>query len=298
MRSLTTIILVYLLGNLAAATVKNWTYNNTKQDWPLLPKTSCGGTSQSPIDINPLHTTPPDPSSPLPNQIYLNYTPRPKLKIENNGKTLLVNGDMGSILWGTQTYTAIQFTFHQPAEHTLAGHRPDMEMVITHRNPLTSSLLNLALFFTVQPNTPDHKFLTTIGYDNPALSSLRSFAPIGQLNLLDLFLPQNMSKVKAWEYIGSLTSPPCTEGQRFVVFEEMRVMSRRQWDGFARAVGGVDWEGKTGNFRETEELNGREVWGRWLVLRNEGREREEEWELMGWVAGFVVPVVWIASRMG
>ena len=296
MRSLITIVLVCLLRNLEAATVKNWTYSNTKRDWPLLPKTSCGGSSQSPIDIDTNLTTSEKNNSPTDNQIWINYTPRPKLKIENNGKTLWVNGDMGSILYNNQTYTAIQFTFHQPAEHTLSGHRPDMEMVITHRHPTTSSLLHFALFFSIQPNSPDNTFLASIGYDNPVLGGLRSFAPITELNLLDLFLPYNMDQVKAWDYMGSLTSPPCTEGQRYVVFGEERGMSRRQWDGFARSVGGIDWEGKRGNFREVMEKGGREVWGRVLEVREEGREREEERQVWGWVVGVVVGAVWVSSR--
>jgi carbonic anhydrase len=253
MRSLITIVLVCFLGNFAAGAVKNWTYNNPKQEWPSLPKTSCGGNSQSPIDIDQNLTTSPENDSPSENQIYINYTPKPKLKIENNGKTLWVNGEMGSILWNTHSYTAIQFTFHQPAEHLVNGQRADMEMYITHRDDNTSSILNFALLFNVEVGAPDNKFLGSIGYDNPVLGGVRSFAPIGEVNLLDLFLGGDMSKVRAWEYSGSLTTPPCTEGQKFLVFEEQRVMSRKQWDGFARAVGhGIDWEKKTGNFRETE----------------------------------------------
>jgi carbonic anhydrase len=204
---------------------------------------------------------------------------------------------MGSILWSGQTYTAIQFTFHQPAEHLVNGQRADMEMYITHRDENTSSILNFALLFNVEAGALDNKFLGSIGYDNPVLGGLRSFAPIGEVNLMELFLGGDMSKVRAWEYSGSLTIPPCTEGQKFLVFKEQRVMSRKQWDGFARAVGhGIDWEKKTGNFRDTEPKNDRKVLGRTLALRNKDVESRQDRELFGYIAMFVVPVIWFASR--
>jgi carbonic anhydrase len=248
-----------------------WDYKNSKYHWPKLDGASCGGSSQSPINIDQNSISVGDYDSPGGSLISINYSPAPGLIIENNGKTLAVNGAMGWITSNGQIYTAKHFHFHQPAEHLVNGRQADMEMHVVHKNEITSDLVIFAFLFKVEAGAPDNKFLRGIGYGSPSLATKGGSALIAEINLMDLFTDvevfglgawesmmnffrgPGLGKVAAWTYEGSLTTPPCTEGQRFFVFEQPRVMSRKQWEGFAKSVGhGIDWEKKTGNFRETQ----------------------------------------------
>jgi carbonic anhydrase len=284
MHTLTSILVILFVG-----TVKSWDYwdyKNAKEIWPSIPQASCHGSSQSPINIDEKLVTRQKNVSPSMNRISINYGPVPGLSIENNGKTLIVQGAMGSMVSNGKIYTAKQFHFHQPAEHKISGRHADMEMHVVHFNEITSDLVILAFLFRVEADAPDNKFLAGIGYNSPSLAKKGSSALIAEINLMDLFTGFDMEKmgvwdslvdfftgpgfgnVAAWDYSGSLTTPPCTEGQRFLVFQQQRVMSRRQWDGFARSVGhGIDWEKKTGNSREVQPLNGRKVYRKVFPLK-------------------------------
>jgi carbonic anhydrase len=270
-----------------------WDYKDSEHVWPKLAGSSCGGSSQSPICINQSEISAGDYNGPGGSVISIHYGPAPGLIIENNGKTLAVNGEMGWITINRKIYTAKHFHFHQPAEHLVNGRRNDMEMHVVHRNEITSDLVIFAFLFKVEFGAPGNKFLRSIGYDSPSLATKGGSALISEINLMDLFTDVEVSglgawdvmvnffkgpglgKVAAWTYKGSLTTPPCTEGQRFFVFEQPRVMSRKQWEGFANSVGhGIDWEKKTGNRRETQPLNGRKVYSKVISLKNKGQREQ------------------------
>jgi carbonic anhydrase len=296
MHALLSILLILFVG-----TVRSWDwwdYKSPREQWPSLPGSSCGGFSQSPINIDENLISAQQSDSTFKNQISINYEPAPGLTIQNNGKTLIVNGAMGSIVSNGQIYTTKQFHFHQPAEHKVSGRQADMEMHVVHGNDKTSDLVIFAFQFRVEADAPDNKFLAGIGYNSPSLSKPGSSALIAEINLMDLFTDSDIKKMGAWEsvinfftgpgfgnvaawtYGGSLTTPPCTEGQRFLLFQQQRVMSRRQWDAFARSVGnGIDWEKKTGNSRETQPLNGRKVYTKVFPLKN--KEQREQRPFLG-----------------
>ena len=87
----------------------------------------CVGIHQSPIDI--VNPTPAE----LPT-ITFNYQPT-SLNIRNTGNTIEVAYPSGSWIKveGTK-YHLLQFHFHAPSEHTVAGDLSDMEMHLVHQS--------------------------------------------------------------------------------------------------------------------------------------------------------------------
>lgn len=106
-----------------------------------------------------------------------------------------------------------QFHFHSPSEHEIDHHSAAAELHLVHRND-RNQLLVVAV-------------LLEEGAPNPALASLlRSPSPISAFKLdLNQLLP---STTDHYEYVGSLTTPPCTEGVRWIVMRAPLSLSAEQ----------------------------------------------------------------------
>jgi carbonic anhydrase len=187
------------------------------------------GKSQSPIDIS---TTAARPSS-LRNP-ELRYRPAGVL-LWNTGHSLQVEyassvGDGGEadnfmLLDGT-TYQLVQFHFHLPGEHPVDGVAPVMELHLVHADARG----NLAVVGVPIEIGPE---------DNPAMARLLASVPPvdgGRGVLPTLFdagaLLPPMPAI-TYRYAGSLTTPPCTEGLRWSVFDRPLSISQAQLDRYA-----------------------------------------------------------------
>ena len=86
------------------------------------------GRNQSPINISDVR------GSKLASlKFYYFDTP---IKITNNTHTMHLNYNRGSyVTWGNQRFKLIQFHFHHPSEHLVAGKPYAMEMHIVHKTP-------------------------------------------------------------------------------------------------------------------------------------------------------------------
>src|SRR5262245_22782050 len=113
-------------------TPAHWTYEGEEgpDEWGNLDPTYalCGtGRAQSPIDISGAEAIGLQ-------DIQFNYKPS-ELNIFNNGHTVQTNYDAGSSITYNETeYQLIQFHFHHPSEHTIAGQAFDMELHLVHRD--------------------------------------------------------------------------------------------------------------------------------------------------------------------
>ncbi len=209
----------------------------------------CGeGTHQSPIDIvNPMPTE-------LPTILY-EYYPATGVDIHHNGHTIEVAYPEGSGIQidGTH-YQLLQFHFHAPSEHTVEGKPFDMEMHLVHE----SEDGNLAVV----------GLLIESGRHHPAFDSVWASLPSAPLETrrienvtvdLDLMLLPNKQRtdeaVKAfpstYRYNGSLTTPPCSEGVKWIVLTTPVEMSESQIAAFKAII--------HGNNRPVQPLNGREL---------------------------------------
>jgi len=177
---------------------------------------------QSPIDLTAF--TDADLSA-----LLLNYADGGSSAV-NNGHTLQVNFDEGSSLAvDGETYNLLQFHFHSPSENNIEGQSFPLEAHLVHANGNGSLAVLGVLFVAGEANevvqaiwdTP----LETVG------ESVSLSAPINAGNLL----PDDLAY---YQFDGSLTTPPCTEGVRWMVLAEPVSVSPEQVDAFVQLMGG------------------------------------------------------------
>ena len=206
------------------------------------------GRHQSPIDIvNPVPTQLP--------AVFYEYYPATGVNIHHNGHSIEVAYPEGSGIRIDDTYyQLLQFHFHAPSEHTVAGKLFDMEMHLVHK----SEAGDLAVVGLLIESGRHHPAFEPIWASLP--SSPRETQRIENVTIdLDLMLPPNGQKldqaVKAfpstYRYDGSLTTPPCTEGVKWIVLTTPIEMSESQIAAFKAII--------HGNNRPVQPLNGRKL---------------------------------------
>jgi carbonic anhydrase len=195
-----------------------WSYSGKTGPayWPKLSPdyAVCGeGHEQSPIDIRGAHL------NKALKPITFGYIASPA-SITNNGHTIEVTPAPGSyILFNDTRYDLIHFDFHRPSEHTVKGKLSDMEIHLLHK-----SAEGKLLVLSVRINE---------GNPNAVIAYLWAHLPQkpGETEKVsEMINPGGMLPVNRayWTYKGSLTAPPCTEGVRWIVFEDEKELSRDQ----------------------------------------------------------------------
>ena len=194
------------------------------------------GIHQSPIDI-----VNPTPAKLSP--ITFNYQST-SLNICNTGNTIEVAYPAGSWIEvdGTK-YHLLQFHFHAPSEHTVAGNLYDMEMHLVHKSEdgtlavigvlIESGSINTAF-------TPFWNYLPSVPGESEQIKEVI-------LNASDL-LP---STKHTYRYVGSLTTPPCSEDVKWFMLTTPIKMAHSQIAAFKEIL--------YDNNRSPQPLNGREL---------------------------------------
>ena len=164
--------------------------------------------------------------------------------IVNNGHTVEIGFEPGNTLVvDDTTFTLQQVHFHAPSENTIAGRSFPLEAHFVHADA-QGNLLVLALMFE---EGPANGALAKVA---PALPA--SPGPAGPLpNAVTpaALLPKSLSY---YRFSGSLTTPPCTEGVRWIVLRTPVSASKAQLEAFEHAIGHH-------NNRPVQPLNGRLV---------------------------------------
>jgi carbonic anhydrase len=179
----------------------------------------CGtGRAQSPIDISGEEAVGLQ-------DIQFNYQAS-ELNIFNNGHTIQANyGEGSSIIYNETEYQLLQFHFHHPSEHTIAGQAFDMELHLVHRDASG----NLAVVgILLQKGQTDNAALASVFDHLPAEKGDPQDAG-AQINAAE-FLPENHLY---FTYSGSLTTPPCSQGVRWLLLETPVTISEAQFEAFA-----------------------------------------------------------------
>ena len=204
----------------------HWSYggvNNLTQWGELSPEfATCEiGHNQSPIDIQPNKIESLD--EPVNASIEFNYQSVP-LEVINNGHTVQVNYAKGSsVKIDGQKYELVQFHFHTPSEHTVQGKAYPMEAHLVHQND-SGEYAVIGLF--IEAGT-ENKLMATIWDRIPAIGSVKK---IGERSIdVSRLLPVNQVH---YNYIGSLTTPPCSENVNWYVMKEPIQASEQQIEQF------------------------------------------------------------------
>lgn len=201
-------------------------------------ETCKNGHEQSPVDIRGAHlNTALQP-------IQFHYIAGP-VSVENNGNTIEVHVNPGSYIEvdGVR-YNLVQFHFHHPSEHAIKGHLSDMEAHLVHQSA-DGKLAVVAVLLS-----------ESSGYANATMATVWEHMPAraGQSEkIADMVNPGGLLPPDRgyWTYTGSLTTPPCTEGVRWLVMEQPISISREQLNAFASLF--------NRNTRPTQELHGRKI---------------------------------------
>jgi carbonic anhydrase len=192
------------------------------------------GKKQSPINLEELKLGEDVP-------LNLNYQPT-SLIVENNGHTIQISNESESFAtFGNEKYKLIQFHFHTPSEHLVAGKAYGMEMHLVHKN----SAGDIAVIGVLFKEGKQNEVLESIWENIP--STVDKIAVNKTININDL-LPNNLSY---YRYEGSLTTPPCSENVKWHVLSTPLEVSPQQIEKF-EAIFHV-------NARPIQPINEREI---------------------------------------
>lgn len=143
------------------------------------------------------------------------------LVLIDNGHTLKVTVEgNNSVSFQGETYKLLQFHYHTPSEHTVEGKRFPLEIHFVHQNQKGEYLAVGLLveegeanseFAKIIANKPD-KENETVTPKNTLISLKKLFKATG----------------KNYQYAGSFTTPPCTEGVKWFVIDTPITFSKEQ----------------------------------------------------------------------
>ena len=191
------------------------------------------GTDQSPIDID-------NAVDGSPANIIFNYSSVP-LVVVNNGHTIQVNYETGStVSINGEEYQLLQFHFHTPSEHTMAGKAYGLELHLVHRNKKGQ----LAVVGVMMEKGQANSLIDTIWKNIPEEKGINEVKGL-TINAADL-LPSSKTY---FSYAGSLTTPPCSENVKWNVLAETISVSQEQIAAFEQLY--------QVNARPIQPMNGR-----------------------------------------
>lgn len=198
----------------------HWDYENP--DWQNHGYPECAGFVQSPIDIVTKNTV----KTSLP-EIGFNHEAFP-IKVVDNGHTVQINASKGGITYNGETYALRQFHFHADSEHTIDGAKKPMEVHFVHQHPTNNTLVVLGVMVRGggAENAEFAKYLKAFPTQKNAEQTLTE-----TINPTAMF----PTSKKYYNYTGSLTTPPCSQGLNWVVFKDELTVSDAQIEAFKKA---------------------------------------------------------------
>ena len=198
----------------------HWSYEGESgpQAWgQLKPEFNlcANGMRQSPINIDESLTLQ-GPAEPL----LFNYQPS-SASVVNNGRSIQVDvsGDNTVTVRGS-TYKLVQFDFHAPSEEKVNDQGFAMVAHLVHKNAEGQLAVVSVLLQSGAANALIHKVWTYMPLD----VNDRVHMPAGLIDMNEL-LPADQ---RYYQFMGSLTTPPCTEGVLWLVVKQPSTVSPAQ----------------------------------------------------------------------
>lgn len=208
-----------------------WSYSGEDgpQHWgDLAPEFElCGtGIAQSPIELDQANAT-----GDL--EVSVDWSRGP-LAVSNQGKTVQVDFPEGSYMTsGGKVFELLQVHFHTPSEHTYRGEAYPLVAHFVHASH-DGALGVLGVFF--EEGGAD-------GGANEELTKIIEAVPAQPSDpvVFDgvIFDPNGMlpDELEIWRYMGSLTTPPCSEGVHWHVVEDTVSASASQIRALEKLMG-------------------------------------------------------------
>jgi carbonic anhydrase len=218
----------------------HWSYagDTGPEYWSeIIHGSQCNGKAQSPIDF----------SGDMLDKDYvalnLDYKLDSILDITNNGHTVQVNIPWGKFNYNGKEYNLVQFHFHSHSEHSLNGEYFPLEAHLVHVTA-DNEIAVIGIWYKE-------------GAENPVLAKIYDKVPekagetVHSVITIDLnnMLPVDHSY---YHYVGSLTTPPCTEGVEWFVMKTPREASKEQIEKIKNAM-------PANNYRPVQPKNDRVI---------------------------------------
>lgn len=217
------ILVLFLLNSVLAM---GWNYIQGGNDWDG----SCSSGLQSPIDLTEMDQGHFDGAE---MDIYYPVVQswQKGMKVEHTGNNIEVTSkgnNLGYIFYGGRKYFTRKLMFKAPAEHTIGNQTFAMELQIVHQRKGDNSKLILSVLYkSVQGSTS-----RAVQFLNNHLDWQHLPAAAGKRTLLTgpfaLGLGIEGLLGGYYQYIGSLTEPPCSSGVIWNVLETVQEASSDQ----------------------------------------------------------------------
>lgn len=159
-----------------------------------------------------------------------------------------------------KVYDLIQFHFHSPSEHRINNHFADAELHLVHQHKPSGSLAVVGILLEVQEKAnPLFDWITALDKEVDLAEKGHGFLAKHEKTGLEVqgkeqikykvhkvdfeeLLKATNAFTPRWEYEGSLTTPPCTEGVAWNVVQTSVGLGLKQFDAL------VDLEGYNSRF--------------------------------------------------
>ena len=164
------------------------------------------------------------------------------LTVINNGHTIQANVEHGStIIVGGASYELAQFHFHSPSEHTVNGTYFELEMHLVYVGAHGELAVVGVLFDAGATSAMLAPVWSVLPHDTA------SAGHVAQFDLRSLVSASGT----LFRYSGSLTTPPCSEGVRWMLYQAPQSVSGGQIAAFQEII--------SANNRPVQPLNAREL---------------------------------------
>jgi len=209
-----------------------WSYS-APDDWAgLTGNADCGHAAQSPIQFNDSSSTNVG-SDRLIDRV--NYGAMTGRKLKNNGHNVQVDGEFGNFTLPDGDYAFKQFHFHFPSDHKINNRNAAGEMHMVHkRTDDATKIAVISMFFESDPqylgDYPDSSqrkaeldFMSNLGFGGTLPAKDADVDVALGVDLVSAFRAQLEGTY--FHYVGSFTTPPCTEGVHWYVMRRPAAVS-------------------------------------------------------------------------
>ena len=218
----------------------HWGYSGSEgpEHWGCLSdeyRTCSEGVGQSPVNIAGYETG-------GGSALQFSY-PGKAVAARNNGHTVYLDFEPGNILEvGGEAYELQGVHYHSPGEHQVDGEQFAAELHLVHQDS-SGNLAVVGLLFR-------------LGVASPLVQDLLDAAPVTDSNDALADGPAASAYIPGvrnyFGYAGSLTTPPCSEGVRWIVMQSVGTVSQEQVDRLQSITGGP-------NNRPVQEIGARTI---------------------------------------
>ena len=201
----------------------SWTYDGASgpENWGRLKPefaTCASGQRQSPIDLRDGIAVDLEP-------IQFAYRPA-SFRVADMGRSLQATVYGGGFTLLGKNYELLRVQFHRPAEFTVAGKSFDMDAQLVHKSEDGKLAIVTVLFDKGSENPAIQMVLNNLPLDKNG-----EMMPPNQTIDINRLLPDDR---RYFTFMGSLTTPPCTEDIQWLVLKQPQQLSPEQLAIFQR----------------------------------------------------------------